>query len=38
VPPGRYVLAAELWRNDRKTPLARRETIVFVSGGPASTR
>jgi VWFA-related protein len=38
VPPGRYVLAAELWRNDRKTPLARRETTVFVSGGPASTR
>jgi VWFA-related protein len=38
VPPGRYVLAAELWRNDRKTPLARRETIVFVSGGVTSTR
>jgi VWFA-related protein len=38
VQPGRYVLAAELWRDGGKAPLARRETIVFVSGGPVSTR
>lgn len=38
VAPGRYVLAVELWRDGGKAPLARRETIVFVSGGPASTR
>lgn len=33
VPSGRYIVAAELWRDGQQTALARRETVVFVSGG-----
>jgi VWFA-related protein len=32
VAPGRYLVAAELWREGDRTPIARRETAIAVSG------
>lgn len=32
VAPGRYIVAAELWREGDRTPIARRETAIAVSG------
>jgi VWFA-related protein len=38
LPPGRYVVAAELWREGARAPLVRRETRIVLSGGGPATR